>query len=118
MTAPPRLLVESSADRRIAECLFHQEVKDRLLAVEARLTASGAISAASLFLLQGPEQPVALLLNTETMDPVQIEEEWRGPTTRILARIALKGWHLAPRRPPTGRLGLARPPPSGGGRGR
>src|SRR5919198_1127059 len=89
-----RLLVESASDERIVKAFFRQQVKEGLVATEPCLTTSGAISLAESLLLRGPAQPVALILNTKTKDPREIEE-LRGTVERILAGCSLRGWYLA-----------------------
>ena len=89
-----RLLVENTPGERIAGAIFRQQVKDGLVIIESCLTTSGVISLAELLLLRGPAQPVALILDTRTKDPREIEE-LRGTVERILAGCSLRGWYLA-----------------------
>jgi hypothetical protein len=89
-----QLLVESASDERIVKAIFRQQVKDGLVTTEPCLTTSGVISLAELLLLRGPAQPVALILNTKTKDPHEVEE-LRGTVERILAGCSLRGWCLA-----------------------
>lgn len=90
-----RLLIENLAEQRIIEGIFRDEVERGLIQVQRCWESSSAISVAQSSLLQRPDEPVALVLNTHIVDPVEIEEEWRGPVLRLLSETATQDWHAA-----------------------
>src|SRR5438132_5984776 len=86
----PRVFVENLPEKRIAEAIlgrYHPEIVDGF-------TASAATALAELSLLEHPERPVAVLLNTRTEDPAEIDEV-RSALRRILARASPSGWYVA-----------------------
>src|SRR5688500_7078178 len=98
MRTPPRvrLITENLPEQRFLEAIFLREVDDlKTVEVDSALTASAATGIAEYALMEHPERPVALVINTDTEDPEEIEEEVRGPVHRILAQITPTGWHVA-----------------------
>jgi len=89
------LIVENLPDERFVEGIFKPEIEAGLVSVHARYTASGAVSLAQSSLLEHPDRPIAVILNTGTDDPNEIEQEYRGPVQRILSRTAGRSWHAA-----------------------
>jgi hypothetical protein len=86
----PRLIVEYRADQQFAQALFGAY----RIPIDGGHTHSGAISHAEVSLLEHPEQPVAVLLNAGTEDPIAIKET-RGAAMRILARAYPENWCVA-----------------------
>lgn len=89
-----RLLAENLPEHRLLEAIFLDERQRGLVEVSSFLTPDAALGAAELFLLQHPERPVALVLNTGTDHSERIAAQ-RKVTRRVLSRITPDGWHLA-----------------------
>jgi hypothetical protein len=82
-----RLLVENRPEEKIAEAIFRREVESGLVEVDSGLTTSGTIALAELSLLEHPDRPVALVLNTRTENQEKIAE-LHETVPRILSRTA------------------------------
>ncbi len=102
------LLTENLPERRFLEAIFADRRAAGDVAVRDYLVRSAAIGMAKLSLLEQPELPLALVFNTQTEDPIEIEEQ-RGTLQRILAACALQGWHVALAAPRINAWALADP---------
>jgi hypothetical protein len=85
-----RLFVERLPDKQIAKALLAPYAVE----IDAGHTSSSAISHAVISLIDHPEQPVAVLFNSGTADPIEVNEE-RSAARRILARAAPENWYVA-----------------------
>lgn len=90
-----RLLVENLPDQRIVEGILKQEIDEHHVHIDRGWDSSTVVSIAEFSLLEHPERPVAVIINTKTSEPAEIEDEFRGPVRRILSRAAPQGWHAA-----------------------
>ena len=90
-----RMLVENQAEQLFIEGIFREEIESQEIRVETGWEAGTVIGIAQSSLLEQPQQVIAVVLNTNTVDPIEIEEEFRGPAKRILARANPVGWHIA-----------------------
>src|SRR4051812_25188647 len=89
-----RILAENLPEQRFLEAIFREELEHDLVEISSWLTSSAVIGIAQRTLLEQPERPVALVLNTNTRDPREIDVQGRT-VRRILARITPDGWHVA-----------------------
>jgi hypothetical protein len=84
------IYVENQPQKRFAEGMLRPYPVE----VVAACSASGAISMAESSLLNHPEKPLAVLIETRTEKPREVEEI-RGAGLRLLASCAWEGWFLA-----------------------
>jgi hypothetical protein len=89
-----RLMAENLPEHRILEAIFLPERTAGLLKVSSYLTSSAAVAAAVGSVLERPDVPLALVLNTKTDDPAKIDDE-RRTISRILYRNGPADWHVA-----------------------
>jgi hypothetical protein len=91
-----RLLLETATDQRFLEGLLGEQLKSEVIRVEQWNYLSTMIGVAQLSLLERPEWSIALVINTNSEDPIEIDEEYRGPVSRILAGTATRDyWYAA-----------------------
>jgi hypothetical protein len=62
------MLTENLPEARVLEAIFRAERENGWLEVSYHLTASGALSSGELSLLEHPDVPVALVVNSITLD--------------------------------------------------
>src|SRR5262245_26361289 len=88
----PRVYVGNLADQRFAQAIL----RDWDIDIVNAHTSSAAVARARRSLEERPEQPAVVLQSTGTEDPIKLEEEYRGPVRRMLARSAggMEGWHF------------------------
>src|ERR1700745_1802848 len=89
-----RILVERTADKRFLEGMFRKELEAGKIDVDACVTTSGITGRAQRSLLEHHNQPLVLVFNAKTEDLSAIEDEYRGPVHRMLAKISATGWHV------------------------
>jgi hypothetical protein len=82
--------VEGLPQKRYAEILLHPYPAEIL----NKRTTSGAVAWAVGSLLEHPEQPIAVLVESGTENEHKIAED-QGSAKRLLARAAPEGWYFA-----------------------
>ncbi|MDR3639093.1 MAG: hypothetical protein P4L84_35135 [Isosphaeraceae bacterium] len=86
-----QLLAENLPEHRFLEAIFLEERRAGLVTVSSYLLPSTALAAAELYLLQDRQRPIALVLNSGTKVPEQIERK-RASLQRVLSRITPEHW--------------------------
>jgi hypothetical protein len=90
---PVRLITDNLAERNFLQALYLDEIGSGRIALNYGLGAESAITMAESSLLSRPAYPVALVLNSETVDPEQIKaRRFRIEKKLMVAASAESSW--------------------------